>query len=361
MKLLFISPSDVKLTTSGGSQVTNRNYLSFSKLIGSENVEVVNTYASLKRSLPHRIIKWLNYLRALPEGLSPEMLRRIVKLSSKSDYVFIDNSGFGILSYYLKKSGYKGQIICNFHNVEYNMINERLKTNPFVFWRFLITAYNEKKAVRYSDKIISITKRDYNELIRIYKKFDVNKIHIIPVSLLDKCARQVQTFTTVPPTFLFIGYYWYANIHGIKWFVDNVLDCVNIKLQIVGKGMDILKNEFTHPRIEFLGYVPDLSVVIENADYMVSPIFKGGGMKVKTCEALMYGKNIFGTSEAFIGYEIDYDKVGALCNTKEEFIDIINNYCSTKREKFNEYSRKCFLENYSFDATLEKFEKLLYN
>jgi hypothetical protein len=94
---------------------------------------------------------------------------------------------------------------------------------------------------------------------------------------------------------------------------------------------------------------------------MVSPIFKGGGMKVKTCEALMYGKNIFGTSEAFIGYEIDYDKVGALCNTKEEFIDTINNYCSTKREKFNEYSRKCFLENYSFDATLEKFEKLLYN
>jgi hypothetical protein len=36
-------------------------------------------------------------------------------------------------------------------------------------------------------------------------------------------------------------------------------------------------------------------------------------MKVKTCESLMFGKNIFATTEAFEGYELDYDKVGALC------------------------------------------------
>ena len=28
-------------------------------------------------------------------------------------------------------------------------------------------------------------------------------------------------------------------------------------------------------------------------------------MKVKTCEALMYGKNILGTTETFEGYELD--------------------------------------------------------
>ncbi len=39
-------------------------------------------------------------------------------------------------------------------------------------------------------------------------------------------------------------------------------------------------------------------------DYIISPIFVGGGMKVKTCEALMYGKNIIGTSESFEGYDI---------------------------------------------------------
>lgn len=38
---------------------------------------------------------------------------------------------------------------------------------------------------------------------------------------------------------------------------------------------------------------------------MVMPIFSGSGMKVKTAEALMYGKFLIGTKEAFEGYEID--------------------------------------------------------
>jgi hypothetical protein len=238
---------------------------------------------------------------------------------------------------------------------------DRLKMNPLIFWKFLLVLYNETKAIRYSDKIIAITKRDVSDLRKTYKRFEINKIHIIPVSLSDKFNTPITGSTSNPPTFLFIGFYWYANIHGIRWFVENVLDNVNIKLQIVGKGMDVLKSVFLHHKIEFLGFVPDLSMVIENADYMISPIFKGGGMKVKTCEALMYGKNIIGTKEAFEGYDLDYSKVGAICETKEEFIETINNYCCVKAPKFNSYSRECFLQKYSFQKTLAKFEMLLFN
>lgn len=361
MKLLFVTPTDVNITTSGGNQGTNRNYLSFCELLGFGNVEVINTATPKQITFSNRIRKWLNYLRGYPGGLSSKTIKKIINHSEKTDYVFIDDSDSGIIAYYLKKHRYKGQIICYFHNVEFNIRLEILKSNPLTLLRFLIVFYNEKKAIRYSDKIIAITKRDYNELCRIYTRFDKNKIYIIPVSLSDKFTKPVVVSTSNPPTFLFIGFYWYANIHGIKWFVDNVLDHVNIKLQIVGKGMDILKNEFIDPKIEFLGFVQDLSEVIENADYMISPIFKGGGMKVKTCEALMYGKNIIGTNEAFEGYELDYSKVGAICETKDEFIETINKYCSIKRPKFNTYSRQFFLEKYSFHATLEKFARVLSN
>ena len=30
-------------------------------------------------------------------------------------------------------------------------------------------------------------------------------------------------------------------IHGLKWFINNVLESVNIKLQIIGSGMEALK------------------------------------------------------------------------------------------------------------------------
>jgi hypothetical protein len=53
---------------------------------------------------------------------------------------------------------------------------------------------------------------------------------VIPISLSDSYKRQINALTEVPPTLIFIGNNWYVNIHGLKWFVNNVLDHVNIKL-----------------------------------------------------------------------------------------------------------------------------------
>ena len=51
---------------------------------------------------------------------------------------------------------------------------------------------------------------------------------------------------------------------------------------------------------------------------VTSEVETGSGMKVKTCEALMYGKNILGTDEAFEGYELDTARVGGRCNNAED-------------------------------------------
>ena len=92
---------------------------------------------------------------------------------------------------------------------------------------------------------------------------------------------------------------------------------------------------------------------------MILPIFKGSGMKVKTCESLMYGKNILATDEAFMGYDIDYDMVGGKCNTSEEFIAKIKEFESNPRPRFNTYSRQIFLEKYTEEAVENKFRKIL--
>ena len=362
MKLLFICSSDVNKKSYGGSQCTNRNYLSFCELFGKANVEVINLTSGLQKKLSSRIPKWLNYLRGFSDGLSEKNLKRIIILSKKCNYIFIDSSEYGVLSYYLRKKKINKKVICFFHNIEHNVYYQKLKNKPLSFWRFWIAHYNEKKGFKYSDKIVVLNKRDSHELISLYGRNKIEKkIYIIPISLSDVLLQEegVHELTSVPPTCIFIGHNWYANIHGIKWFINNVLDNVNIKLQIIGNDMDKLRDEFRNPKIEFLGFVPDISMNIKNADYMISPIFKGGGMKVKTCEALMYGKNIIGTKEAFEGYELDYRKVGVVCNTKEEFIETINNYCSVRREKFNKTSRNYFLQKYSFEATLANFRDLL--
>lgn len=363
MKLLFISSRDVTKKTHGGFQCTNRNYLSFCELLGPDGVEVMNLSIELNESFPSRFFKWFNYFLGFWAGLSHKTVKKIINKANCVDYVFIDSSQFGIIAYYLKKAKYKGEIISFFHNVEYNIWREKLKKRPFSVWRAALLFYNEKKSVLYSDKIVTLNRRDLDQLKKIYKATNIRET-IIPISFIDEykdVTNPQKQLTDDPPTYLFIGNYWYPNIHGIKWFVKNVLDHVNIKLQIAGIGMEKLKNHFSHPKIEFLGYVPDLSLTIENSDFMISPIFKGSGMKVKTCEALMYGKNIVGTTEAFEGYEIDYKKIGAICNTKEEFISKIFCLSSSKKYKFNYYSREIFLTKYSFNSTLVKFKTLIQN
>lgn len=105
--------------------------------------------------------------------------------------------------------------------------------------------------------------------------------------------------------------------------------------------------------------VPDLAPFFEEADFMVFPIFSGSGMKVKTCEALMYGKNILGTTETFEGYELDTSLCGRLCNTAKEYIEAINYFAENSVPKYNTYSRSIFENNYSNSFALKAFRELL--
>jgi polysaccharide biosynthesis protein PslH len=356
MKVLFISGKDVQKKSNGGELCTNRNYQSFCDLIGDENVEIVYFLQRQKRGFFGAISKRINYFSGYYEGITSRKVKDVVALSKSFDVVFIDSSIHGTLACKLKKGNYGGKIITFFHNVEYLIKIQKAKLNPWKIDEIFVTRISEKNACRYSDHIITVNKRD---LYSIKKYYNVRDVSVIPISLADKFEGPAAGLIADPPTFLFTGNNWYANIHGINWFIDNVLDSVNIKLQITGHNMDALRDKYHHPKIDFLGFVEDLPKIINEADFMLSPVFLGSGMKVKTCEALMYGKNMVGTDESFVGYDIDPDKVGAICNTKDEFIESINRLCKGKLSKFNPYSRKYYLDSYSFEATLKMFEKLL--
>ena len=156
---------------------------------------------------------------------------------------------------------------------------------------------------------------------------------------------------------LFVGINFFANVDGIKWFIDKVLPSLDCKLIIVGKGMD--QEKFVHSeKIEVKGYVEDLACYYYAADVVILPIFAGGGMKTKTAEAMMYGSPIVGTKEAFEGYEFNFQDAGGLCNSDIEFIETINSLKKNtlRRNQCSEYVRKVFLQQYSFDSSLTKLE-----
>jgi glycosyltransferase involved in cell wall biosynthesis len=361
MNILFIRYKKSKNILEGGEQASQKNYNVLSQLVGEDNITTYYVHDENHKKTAWDYAKGVFYFPFnYYFGLTPKRVKEIVRLAQGYDVVYIDRSVFGIVAKKLKETGYKGRIISFFHNVEVSYFEAKLGNKPGtgVFLRCI--DHNDRYACQYSDKTITLNSRDDNELFERYgKKADV----LIPVTFKDKYLKDSypQEDTSAQPLCLFLGAYFPPNNEGIVWFVKNVLPHVNIRMKVVGKGMSRLKAEEPALKdIEVISDAPDLLPHFEEADIMVLPIFKGSGMKVKTCESLMYGKNIIATDEAFVGYDVDYDKVGGKCNTAEEFISRIQDFEKTPRPRFNTYSRQMFLEKYSEEAVVGKFREVLF-
>ena len=357
MNILFIRYKKNKNILEGGEQDSQKNHNVLSQLVGEDNITTYYIHDENKKTSAVDYAKGALYFPFnYYFGLTPRRVKEIVTMAQSYDVVFIDRSVFGIVAKKLKQSGYKGKIIAFFHNVEVPYFEAKLGKKP---GKGLVLRCIDQN-VRYADKTIALNPRDDGELYERYgRKADV----LIPVAFKDKYQReQYSTETTRPqPLCLFLGAYFPPNNEGILWFVQNVLPHVNVKMKVVGKGMARLKEEEPSLKdIEVISDAPDLLPYFEEADIMILPIFKGSGMKVKTCESLMYGKNIIATDEAFVGYDVDYDRVGGKCNTAEEFIARIKDFEKNPRPRFNAYSRQMFLEKYSEEAVVEKFREVLF-
>ena len=333
----------------GGGTENYRMYHLLQGLFGAANVDSFYIHEKdEKLTIWKRVGIFLNFLKYYHNGITADKIQRIVGISDKYDYIYLSTSLFGVIARELKRNNYKGKIITHFHNVESvyyaAIINQLNPIRPIVVKS---ARQNDMMSCAYSDKTIVLNKRDDDLLYKYYgRKADAT----IPITVPDVAGNVVPTITKTKkkPSCMFLGSNFGPNREGVLWFVNNVLHYVDIEFIIVGKDMDKLKEENKClADIHVVGNAPSLSPFFEQADFMVLPIFSGSGMKVKTCESLMYGKNIIGTDEAFEGYYLDYDKVGGKCNTAEEFIDTIKNFSNNPICKYNTYSRKIYEERYS--------------
>ena len=361
-KALFIWFKRYTGILEGGGLVNVRNFTLAQQVLGPDNVDSFYVHDEAHpRSLFKAAYSALLFPFGYFNGMTPAMLREIVRKAQNYDYVFINTSIFGIVAKRLKETGYKGTIIAHFHNVESIYYNSYISKN-FPFRNIIINcAYrNDGYCMKYADRIITLNTRDCNLLCSMYdgRKADF----ILPISIndnLDKSRVSPSEKTSSRPKCAFIGSSFNANNEGILWFVRNVLPHVDIEFVIVGKGMAKFKAEKPElSNITVISDVPEIAPYYYDADFLIMPIFAGSGMKVKTCEALMYGKNILGSNESFEGYDIDAAKVGGRCNTAEEYISMLKHYSHTPITRYNSYSRSYYEKRHSPDILLESFRNI---
>ena len=353
MNILYVGNTTTKIS-SGYDRLNQRNMDMLCSL-PSIHVDVVEFFRS--RSI-------LDLLTLRIGGMSHRLIYGVRHRleQCRNDFVFLSSSLLGELAEKIKEEYPEIKIICNFHNIERHYAYEFLKVSGWKHLPFFLAAKRaEKKAVDNMDYSLVLNDRDAFLLWKIYNR---NADLILPIAQKDIFVRNEfkEDVILLPKDiiYLFVGVSFFANIEGLRWFISKILPHIPGKLMIVGKGMEILKRDFSSDRIEIHGFVESLSSYYEKATVVIAPILSGGGMKTKIAEALMFGKRVIGTKEAFEGYIVDGDSL-IQCDTCVDFINCVRDMAShMPLNNFNNKSRQLYLEHYSINGILKHFNESIW-
>lgn len=338
-----------KEAVSGGQVIRERNKKLFKSI---SNVFIDYTIRPYSLGRIRRICGLFNKIEGYKFSDDQNLIRLIRE--NNIDLVVFATSRCGSVSSKIFKLC---KTVTLYHNVEYSYFKQEqrpqtLKGKINLLRNLRKLKFCERRLTRKSTLLIGLNKRDSDGLKKLYGR---GTDYTWPTTFKD-CFNPGQKSDSQEKVLLFVGYNFFGNTDGLFWFIENCLDSIDCKLRVVGNGMDLYKDKYPEKNVEFIGFVPDLSQEYVNADGVLLPIISGSGMKTKTCEALMYGKKIFGTKEAFEGYS-GIEKTDCVeCNSKKEFIDAINEFYSgnEKPKKFFESCRNLFLEQYEEKRVQEK-------
>jgi glycosyltransferase involved in cell wall biosynthesis len=206
-----------------------------------------------------------------------------------------------------------------------------------------ISRRDERKALRRADGVIAIQEQEAAYFRRLAGVPVTTVGHITNVHSLAPS-------TASAPTLLFVGSSNGVNQEGVKWLLATVWPevlarCPTARLILVGTIGLVLKHLALPPNVEMIGPVDDVASSYAPAHVVVNPLRFGTGLKIKSVEAMRYGRALVSTS---IGAEGLDDAVGrgiTIADTAATFADAcVTLLTDADRRRSQEHAAIGFLE-----------------
>lgn len=373
--VLFITDMDLDLKSGAGVN-GKTHYLALKELFGDRMYSVFvdikkdNTDNDFYFKKPNAIQKMIALLGRKPVYLYPKVVSFIKKIIKQKniDYVYIDNSVSGVLFAELKKK-FPNIIFASFFiDIESDLMRKKFSEQSFFRkWSLKTMIYNEEMTVKYCEKNIVLNQRDDD----LYFQYFGKRPHYhMPVSIsknINFPQKPLIHESNSLLRLLFVGVDYWPNVEGIRWFIKKVVPSIDVEFEfwIVGYNMEKYREEWESQdkRIKVFGTVDDLDKYYFESSLVVGPISDGGGMKIKTAEALAYGKRFIGLEESLIGYydyvDGDLGKIIVKCNNEFDFLNAIKRFYyerySLKDDSIVEFVSKYF----SFRSIVELYKEIL--
>ncbi len=280
---------------------------------------------------------------------SQDYINLVRSLLAQTDYqiVIIDHAQLDWLTKFLKP---QQKLIFIAHNIEQIIYQQHYNnsTNPLAKWVYqreaeLIGKIEENWTYKV-EEIWTLTEQDAKH----FAEFNASaKIRALPLltNLSDLSNRSVSKQFDLG---LIGSWTWKANEEGLQWFLTQVYPLVpsRISIHIAGRDADWLKEQY--PQINYRGFVPSASEFMAQAKVLAIPTLSGGGIEIKTLDAIASGSQIVATPTAIRGIseppptvKIAQDAeqfaeflVQAVDSQSDANWDKVNHWYSLRREKF---------------------------
>lgn len=364
-KILFLTSADLmKSYYSGGEHACKNNLKFLQNIYGKENVDIL-FFSEWKGKLPEhyyaykRLRRWkailaqtMGYKMYFP-WKEREITNLIIHINP--DIVFFDGSLSGNLLPKIPDSIYT---VVFEHNFEKKYYYLKMKHEGLIYaLGYFAVSKCERIAVSECDTLICISERDSSE---IYNEYGRKADAILPVTFENHFDSKKVVHKISKKELLFIGSNFGPNYDGILWFINCVMpDLPDFTLYVVGKDFERSKQYLEQKNVIVIGTVENLEDYYYRFPVIVIPVLYGSGMKVKTAEAMMYGRTIFATDEALEGYETENVKGVFRCNSQREFIESIKWFYKTQVPFFQEEVYRLYLDKYSSEAGLMILKNVL--
>ena len=252
------------------------------------------------------------------------------------DFVFADFSNSGLYARMLKRR-YGIPYIYSTHNVEYKRYIDfgkkdwrRFPLIPYVYWW-------ERTACTDALLTVAITEDDGT----VFTHW-TDKVMTIPGGFDETVMNPFyEDPPTEPPVVLFVGNYnnpgnRQAVYVARERIVDKVLQEIpETRFQFVGANPP---QDIDHPSMEFPGFVEDVMSYWQRANLVMVPVLEGGGMRIKTIEALACGKPVVSTAKGMEGVPPDMPGVSIadIADFPRAVIEAIHDGRSVYRDRYDQ-------------------------
>lgn len=213
----------------------------------------------------------------------------------------------------------------------------------------------ETDCLRKADLLISITKKDYN---------DLNKLCPHTSNIIVATGQNIDHFSNfhVDPEKNVILFYGsmggQENIDAFFRFYNQILPLVeqqiaNVKVIVVGANPPESIISLASDRLIVTGFVEDVRSYIGIAKVMTIPLNVAGGFRSRTVEVMAMGVPVVGTSHALDNLEIEHGKHGYISDDNQKMAEYLIQLLSNEKlqKQMSDECKKFAAEKYSIETT----------